>query len=274
MLACGSSAGSIVYLKNIQPTGSSEEALAAAIDAIGRAEFMPAAVDYLRTVAPFHGCLALLYEADKRPVHVYDNVRAERRAVIIDRYLDGAYLLDPFLEFCRGRSGDLVARLRDVAPDRFRASTYYQNYYSHIRLRDEIGIFVTLARSRTVYFSIAPVDAEAEFTQSDLRALRRALPVFAALCRRHFDRYAPQAERGNAIDIDAVLNEGPGVKLSPREREVAGLILKGHSTEAIARITGIATGTVKLHRKNIYRKLAISSQGELFNLLLSELIAA
>jgi len=272
MIAISSTASSTVYLSIARPTGSSEESLAAAIDAIGRAEFMPAALDYLRTVAPFHGCLALLYEADKRPVHVYDNVRAERRAVIIDRYLDGAYLLDPFLEFCRGRSGDLVARLREVAPDRFRASTYFQNYYRHIRLKDEVGIFVTLARGRMLYFSVAPVDAEAEFSQSDLRGLRKALPVFAALCRRHFDRYAPQAERGKAIDIDVVLNHGSGAKLSPREREVAGLILKGHSTEAIARITEIAAGTVKLHRKNIYRKLQISSQGELFNLLLSDLI--
>lgn len=261
-----------MYLKHAAPTGSTEEALARAIDLIGRAEFLTAALDYLRTLAPFHGCLALMYEADKRPVHVYDNVRAERRSVIVDRYLDGAYLLDPFHEFCVGRAGDMVARLRDVAPDRFRASGYFQNYYRHVRLKDEIGIFVSLARGRKIYFSIGPTDAESEFAQTDLRALRRALPVFSALCRRHFDRYSPQADGASAIDIDAILNHGPGTRLSPRERQVAGLILKGHSTEAIARVAGIAAGTVKLHRKNIYRKLAISSQGELFNLLLSATI--
>lgn len=263
--------GPDVYLKTSLPSVTTEEALGAAIDAVGRAEFMPAVLDYLRTLAPFHGCLALLFENGKRPVHVYDNVRAERRAVVIDRYLDGAYLLDPFREYFLNSRGDAVARLREVAPDRFRNSTYYQSYYSHIRLRDEIGLFVALANGKTLFFSIAPVDAEREFSQGDVRALRRALPVLSALCRRHFDRY-DHGEAGTlSVNVEEVLTAGAGACLSRREGQIAALILKGHSTEAIARLIGISGGTVKLHRKNIYRKLGISSQGELFNLLLSEL---
>ncbi|MGB5065942.1 MAG: LuxR C-terminal-related transcriptional regulator, partial [Albidovulum sp.] len=41
--------------------------------------------------------------------------------------------------------------------------------------------------------------------------------------------------------------------------------LKGHSAEATSRILGIAPGTVRIHRRNIYSKLGISSQGELFS---------
>lgn len=263
-----------MYLRSTFPSGTAEEALATAIDAIGRPEFVPATLDYLRLVAPFHGCLALLFESDKRPVHVYDNIRAERRAVVIDRYLDGAYLLDPFREYFLNSRGDAVARLREVAPDRFRNSTYYQSYYSHIRLRDEIGIFVGLANGKTLFFSIAPVDERREFTQGDARGLRRVLPVLAALCRRHFDRYEPGDTGANSVNVEEVLTQGAGSCLSPREGQIAALILKGHSTEAIARLIGISGGTVKLHRKNIYRKLGISSQGELFNLLLSEIARA
>ena len=52
--------------------------------------------------------------------------------------------------------------------------------------------------------------------------------------------------------------------LSAREREVVALILKGHLSNSIAGQLTIAVGTVKNHRKNIYRKLAIASQAALF----------
>jgi DNA-binding CsgD family transcriptional regulator len=55
-----------------------------------------------------------------------------------------------------------------------------------------------------------------------------------------------------------------GKPLSARERQIVTLVLQGHSTESIARHLDISPGTVKIHRKNIYRKLAISTQAELF----------
>jgi DNA-binding CsgD family transcriptional regulator len=62
---------------------------------------------------------------------------------------------------------------------------------------------------------------------------------------------------------------GEGI-LTPREREVVELTLRGHSAEAIGQLLEISSGTVRIHRRNIYSKLRISSQGELF----SEFIAA
>ena len=63
---------------------------------------------------------------------------------------------------------------------------------------------------------------------------------------------------------------GEGV-LTPREREVVEYTLKGHSADAIGRILDIAAGTVRIHRRNIYSKLQISSQGELFSLFIQTL---
>jgi DNA-binding CsgD family transcriptional regulator len=57
---------------------------------------------------------------------------------------------------------------------------------------------------------------------------------------------------------------GEGI-LTPREREVTEYTLKGYSADAIGKILNIASGTVRIHRKNIYAKLRISSQGELFS---------
>lgn len=58
--------------------------------------------------------------------------------------------------------------------------------------------------------------------------------------------------------------------LTPRECEIVELILEGKGSPQIAQSLFISLGTVKNHRKNIYQKLDINSQGELFNLLMGQ----
>jgi DNA-binding CsgD family transcriptional regulator len=54
-----------------------------------------------------------------------------------------------------------------------------------------------------------------------------------------------------------VLAEGT---LTSREVETITMILRGHFSLSIAKNLGIVEGTVKIHRKNIYRKMEISGQ--------------
>ncbi|MDZ4135631.1 MAG: helix-turn-helix transcriptional regulator, partial [Paracoccaceae bacterium] len=56
--------------------------------------------------------------------------------------------------------------------------------------------------------------------------------------------------------------------LSPRQAEVALLILRGHSTVSIGLRLGVAAQTIKVFRKQLYAKCAISSQAELFAMML------
>ena len=48
------------------------------------------------------------------------------------------------------------------------------------------------------------------------------------------------------------------------------MILAGHSTKNMARELGVSTATAKVHRRNLYRKLNISSQATLFLLIMDE----
>ena len=67
------------------------------------------------------------------------------------------------------------------------------------------------------------------------------------------------------LDVDEAFQKfGDGV-LTPREKEVVEFTLKGHSADAVGRILEISPGTVRIHRRNIYAKLRIRSQGELFS---------
>ena len=65
-------------------------------------------------------------------------------------------------------------------------------------------------------------------------------------------------------------NFGQGV-LTKRERQISQLLLRGHSSKSIARELRIAPGTVMVHKRNLFSKLGISSQYELFSMLIDDL---
>lgn len=250
------------------PIDTTEDALAAAIMAIGGAAFVPRALDYLRSVAPFEGCFLTLLDGSRPPVHVYDNVRDRFRTNVVDDWLDGVYLLDPFFVAYRKSRPDGVLGLRDVAPDRFPQSTYFHAYYQATRLRDEIGIFTGLPSGKHLFYSLGRRSGESAFTARNLRDLRRAFPVFAAINRRHF---AQDSHAADDREIDSAMERFGAGQLTDREQEIAILILKGHSTRSIAGVIGVTPGTVKIHRRNFYRKLGISSQSALFSAFLASL---
>jgi FixJ family two-component response regulator len=55
-------------------------------------------------------------------------------------------------------------------------------------------------------------------------------------------------------------------KLTPREKEVMALIVRGHMNKNIAHLLGTAERTIKEHRARVMRKLGISSVAELVRL--------
>ena len=59
--------------------------------------------------------------------------------------------------------------------------------------------------------------------------------------------------------------------LTGRGKGVLGLALQGYRTQACAEQLKISIETLRRHRKNIYAKLDINSQAELFSLFLSSL---
>ena len=60
-------------------------------------------------------------------------------------------------------------------------------------------------------------------------------------------------------------------RLTQREVSICHLVLRGFPSALIAEQLGIAFGTVKNHRKSIYRKLDITTERELFLLLLNNI---
>lgn len=61
--------------------------------------------------------------------------------------------------------------------------------------------------------------------------------------------------------------------LTPAERDVALLILKGFDNEAIAGMRGVAVGTIRAQTARIYDKSGVDGRAQLFSVFMEELLA-
>lgn len=57
--------------------------------------------------------------------------------------------------------------------------------------------------------------------------------------------------------------DGEATGLTPREREIVGMVVRGLRNRAIADELGISEGTVKLHLHHVYEKLGLANRMEL-----------
>ena len=223
----------------------------------------------LRSVTPYTYTVIFGYRGAARPIDLYDDFPRAKRQIFVTDYQVGPYLLDPFFLAATKPVQAGLYRMRDLAPDRFYQGEYFRNYYIRTGLAEEIGYFVDVPDQAMVVLSL--MREEKAFGAHEIRRLESLRPVVEACLRRHWSglaaRFADAPERKEGPDGNQIERSfqtfGIGL-LTPREREIVEHTLKGHSAEAIGRLLGITPGTVRIHRRNIYAKLRIGSQGELF----------
>lgn len=241
------------------------------IENIGELGFAPRLSQVLRDIVPFDYTVIFGYLGAARPLDLFDDFPRAKRKIFVEDYQEGPYLLDPFYLACDNRVEAGLYRIRDLAPDRFFQSEYFRSYYVRTGLAEEIGFFIELPGNATVVVSM--MRAEKPFSAREFRELRKIWPIIRPACRKHWSELAAEfeaaspARSGSAVseNVDAAFTEFGSDILTPRERQVAEFTLKGHSADAIGRILEISPGTVRTHRRNIYSKLRIRSQGELFS---------
>lgn len=237
--------------------------IAEAVSALGEPGFPAALERALRHLVSFEMMNGFAYAAGGKAFDLDNERILGDRTTIVDQYLAGAYILDPFYDVARSAPEQGVLVMRQVAPDRFTETEYYRRHYQATGIIDEIGFVLKLQHVDAV-LSVSRIGAVPVFSRRDIARLESAAPLVRALAERHWHaRFQPQSGDGSA----AATISHP--LLSKRELEIVTLILKGHSTYSIAATLGLSPNTVKVHRRQVYAKLTISSQAELFHLFLS-----
>lgn len=96
----------------------------------------------------------------------------------------------------------------------------------------------------------------------------RVLSLYGASMAAEDGAVAVIIDRARPIEVSNMLVDA--YRLTPRQREVLGLILLGRSMTQVARELGISDHTAHDHRKAVYSRIGVSSRSELAALLQSE----
>ena len=109
------------------------------------------------------------------------------------------------------------------------------------------------------------------YSDAQVAALAGLAPPVLELARQFCAGRAdlsPNPQADLAPRLQEVLRGFGRDVLTDREREACHLLLSGHSAKSSARLMDISPETVRMHRKNLYTKLEVGSQSELFALFI------
>ena len=118
---------------------------------------------------------------------------------------------------------------------------------------------LTLGKDSLVAFHLGFSASVREPSEDDRRRANAAAAVLARgveVARR----LAPDVLRRTNDAVAQTLRKAP---LTPRERDVVGLLVSGASTRTIATSTGLTISTVNTYLKRIFSKLGVHSRVEL-----------
>jgi DNA-binding CsgD family transcriptional regulator len=244
---------------------------------IGTNRFASSLVDALHRVLQFDWWMVMVYRQHANPEMLHENFTGSWREKGLLTYVGAYYVLDPFYVMSRSLDHPEVCRLGDIAPDGFLESEYHRAHYAGGRIGDEVGFLWPLETGVTLAISLERSENCAGFSSEDVRNLEAMQPLLYALAGKHWSMARSPSVSSREVGIgrlvqEAATNFGRNT-LTPRECDVVKLVLRGYSTKSVSQSLGISPGTVKVHRENIYSKLGVSSQAELFNLFIASVSA-
>ncbi|MEZ6952929.1 MULTISPECIES: LuxR C-terminal-related transcriptional regulator [unclassified Aeromonas] len=257
-------------------TDSLPQSLTAVVDALHSPAFAAALVRLIQQQVAFD--CALLLGVGQRPVYLHDNL-SHQRALLFDRYLTSHFSQDPFMQALEQGLGAGVWTLAQVSKGRLDPE-YRHHFYQATGWQEEVGLILPVRDGFTLMLFLGRLDKRQALRPDERARLEALFPLVHSLCRQQWREAVPllaqNPARPDGSDLKATVEQAiasvGGDRLTRRERQVAGLLLQGLDTEAIAAELGIGSGTVKNHRKHLYGKLRLGSRAELFNLFLNHLI--
>lgn len=239
------------------------------VERLDSGQFWPSLATFLRRLVPFDSWVALVFRVGNPPIVLYEGDADETEDTLFNEYVNSLYVLDPFYQFSLTKFTPGLFRIDDVAPDHFRETEYFHHYFVHNVVADEIQFLLPLPELGILSLSLG---GQAQFTDAEIGALCLYVPWLLPLMRQA--TYADgndalkssrlQNDPDQLVRLEDWLREKARPPLTDREVQTTLLILGGHSAKTIAGQMGISPETVKIHKRNLYRKLGVSSQTGIF----------
>jgi DNA-binding CsgD family transcriptional regulator len=250
-----------------------------AIDAIGKDRLPALLIKLIKFRIKIDAAILIIYRPECKPILLSSTFKEKRAQLGLSNYINDTYVLNPaYLSFKKGKTRGITKISETSGKDSIKPA-HYTNYKIKESRDEDLGFLTEGWPERLEEISILfnlPNKEMGElaifkkkisgFNKIDLNTLQILEPLIYSILKNHWT-----TARDNTIFKNTGSNQNKRYKnfgekiLSPREIEVAKLIFEGHSGNSIAANLDIAITTVKSHRKNMYKKLGIGSQQELFS---------
>lgn len=230
-----------------------------AVLAIGRPDFTKVLIDTLRGQAGVGHCMVFALTRAGAARCVLDAGNIPIGGDLGAAYAGQFHESDPNRDALFEAEGSAPIMLPAFAP-RMYGARYRKIFFQDSGIVDKSATAIWTADT-CFYVNFYRIDAQGRFSAAQRDRLQAIAPAIAASVARHFQNTTP--------DLAALFaTRAPLSALTPREQEVCRRILLGFSSEAISRALGISLHSTLTYRKRAYERLGISSQNELFAIVL------
>ncbi|MCZ8335397.1 MAG: LuxR C-terminal-related transcriptional regulator [Rhodobacteraceae bacterium] len=242
------------------------------IRSIDRPDFYASVANTIRTRISTRAVSAYVLSPDHPPEMRLQSIPAltlERRVLPLNAFQDWAYAYDPFYRHIVRSSQHGTFALSEVLTDDAESEIFRREFYHKVEGMDEIGVLVPLGQKRTLALYFVRPQGTRHFTQSEVGLVKDLTPILNECVALHESLRGKQVSPAgfNAQWRRALEHFGRSV-VTGREHQVLQMTLLGQTAQETADLTGLALGTVKNHRKAIYRKLGVQSLSELMAVFL------
>jgi DNA-binding CsgD family transcriptional regulator len=247
-----------------------EEAISAitpAVLAIGRPSFPKTLIGALRRVADVGHCMVFSFADERSAACLLDAGNIPTGHDLGVAYSEHFHQSDPNREAIFQKADGTDQIVLPTFARRMYSDSYRKLFFEDSDIIDKFATAIWVEQT-CFYVNFYRITSQGRFTREQVHRLTSVAPAVSAAVARHFQQVA-------AADGDPALRLGtlfatavPFVALTGREKDVCVRILSGLSSEAIAAELGVGLHSVLTYRKRAYEKLGISSQNELFAMVL------
>ena len=244
------------------PANSADGDITSAVLAIGRPDFPNVLIDILRRQAGVGHCMVFALSRAGAAHCLLDAGNIPIGGDLGAAYAGQFHESDPNRDALFEGEGSAPIMLPAFAP-RMYGARYRKIFFGDSGIVDKCATAIWTGDT-CFYVNFYRITSQGRFSGVQRARLRAIAPAIGASVARHFQQTATPDQTLAAL----FATRAPLAALTPREQEVCRRILAGFSSEAISQALGISLHSTLTYRKRAYERLGISSQNELFSIVL------
>lgn len=244
------------------PANPAAADVTSAVLAIGRSDFPKVLIDTLRRHADVGHCMVFALSRAGAARCLLDAGNIPIGGDLGAAYAGQFHESDPNRDALFEGEGSAPIMLPAFAP-RMYGARYRKIFFQDSNIVDKCATAIWTGGT-CFYVNFYRITSQGRFSAAQRDRIQAIAPAIAASVARHFQCGVTSDQTLAALFATCA----PLAGLTPREQEVCRRILAGFSSEAISQALGISLHSTLTYRKRAYERLGISSQNELFAIVL------